>query len=124
MKQTGRRPSISKDAGAPCRLTSAHSPVEACRDLILLALFRRVFKRGYVLGLLGAVEYGVPFIRMLIMTRLLDLRQLGIASAIAATYGAVELVTESPFTAMFIRRQRMSSRKRSRAPMPYPSSGA
>ena len=55
---------------------------------------RRFLKNGYALVLLSGVEYGVPFIRMILMTRLLDLRELGIGSALAATYGAVEMVTD------------------------------
>ena len=60
----------------------------------MLALVRRVLKKGYVLVLLSAVEYGAPFIRMVIMTRFLDLRELGIGSVLAATYGTIEMVTD------------------------------
>ena len=55
---------------------------------------RSVVRKGYQLELLGGLEVGTPFIRMLLMSRLLDLRELGFASAIAASYNVLELVTD------------------------------
>ena len=53
-----------------------------------------VFAKGYALFLLSLSEGGVPFVRMLAMSRFLPLRELGFASALAATYATFEQVTD------------------------------
>src|SRR5260370_20626117 len=53
-----------------------------------------VFAKGYALFLLSLIEGGVPFVRMLAMSRLLPLRELGFASALTATYATFEAVTD------------------------------
>jgi hypothetical protein len=54
---------------------------------------RPVFARGYPLILLSLLDAGVPFVRMLAMSRFLPLRELGFASVLTATYGMYEQVT-------------------------------
>ncbi len=51
-------------------------------------------KIGYPLILLSVVEIGPPFVRMIILTRLLDLPQLGFASALTSIYSMFEMVTD------------------------------
>jgi O-antigen/teichoic acid export membrane protein len=43
---------------------------------------------------IAALEIGLPFVRMMIMSRALDLRELGFASALAASCGMFEQVTD------------------------------
>ena len=50
--------------------------------------------RGYSLVFVSLIENGVPFLRMLMLSRGLSLKELGFSSALAATYGAFELVTD------------------------------
>ena len=50
--------------------------------------------RGLSLLSVGLMDFGTPFIRMLILVRMLDLNELGFASALAATYGTFEQVTD------------------------------
>ena len=52
-----------------------------------------VLARGYPLVLLSFLDAGVPFVRMLAMSRLLPLRELGFASGLTATDGMYEQVT-------------------------------
>ncbi len=52
------------------------------------------FKRSQSLALLSLVEYGTPFVRMMALSRVLPLQELGFALALAATYGAFEMVTD------------------------------
>ena len=54
-----------------------------------------VLARGYPLVLLSFLDAGVPFVRMLAMSRLLPLRELGFASGLTATDGMYEQVTTS-----------------------------
>jgi len=49
---------------------------------------------GQALFLIRVVEAAVPFVRMLAMSRLLPLRELGFASALTATYATFEAVTD------------------------------
>jgi O-antigen/teichoic acid export membrane protein len=55
---------------------------------------RSLLKKGYELGLVSTLEVGTPFVRMLLLTHLLDLRELGFASALTASISAIELVTD------------------------------
>ncbi|HTR13545.1 MAG TPA: oligosaccharide flippase family protein [Roseiarcus sp.] len=50
--------------------------------------------RGYSLVIVSVIENGVPFVRMLMLSRGLTLRELGFSSALAATYGSFELITD------------------------------
>jgi len=50
--------------------------------------------RGYSLLAISVLELITPLVRMIVLTRFLDLRELGFASALAATYGAFELTTD------------------------------
>ncbi|MFG5117327.1 oligosaccharide flippase family protein [Methylorubrum sp. POS3] len=47
------------------------------------------------LAFLGATEIGVPFVRMIILTRVLGPYEFGFAAALSATYGAVEQITDT-----------------------------
>ena len=51
-------------------------------------------RRGRALFLISALEYCVPFLRMLLLSRFLDLRELGFGSALLASYGLFEQVTD------------------------------
>ncbi|WP_294541057.1 oligosaccharide flippase family protein [uncultured Rhodoblastus sp.] len=53
-----------------------------------------VIKKSQSLIVIAGLEISLPFLRMLIMTRALDLPELGFASALAATYGMFEQVTD------------------------------
>lgn len=53
-----------------------------------------VIMKSQALVAIAALEIGVPFVRMLILSRALDLREVGFASALAATYGMFEQVTD------------------------------
>src|SRR5574337_30710 len=50
--------------------------------------------RGYALVIVSVIENGVPFFRMLLLSRGLTLKELGFSSVLAATYGAFEQVTD------------------------------
>ena len=50
--------------------------------------------KGYLLVLVNVVDYGTPFIRMIMLSHRLSLRELGIASALVATYSTFELMTD------------------------------
>ena len=50
--------------------------------------------KGYSLVLVTAADYGAPFIRMLLLSHGLSLRELGFASALTATYSAFEVMTD------------------------------
>ena len=52
------------------------------------------FSRSLPLALLSLVEYGTPLLRMLALSRILDLSELGFAAALTATYGAYAMVTD------------------------------
>ncbi|KQO62502.1 hypothetical protein ASG63_23365 [Methylobacterium sp. Leaf94] len=47
------------------------------------------------LAVLGATEIGVPFVRMIILTRILGPYEFGFAAALTASYGAVEQITDT-----------------------------
>jgi O-antigen/teichoic acid export membrane protein len=47
------------------------------------------------LAVLGATEIGVPFVRMIVLTRILGAYEFGFAAALTATYGAVEQITDT-----------------------------
>ena len=53
-----------------------------------------LFAKGYTLVLVSLTEFGTPFIRMMVLSHGLTLRELGFASALAATYSAFELMTD------------------------------
>ena len=53
-----------------------------------------LLSRGSPLLLVSVVEVASPFIRMIVLSHVLDLRELGFASALAATYGMFEQVTD------------------------------
>ena len=55
---------------------------------------RAAISRSTPLLYVGILDFGTPFIRMLILTRLLTLNELGLASALAATYATFEQVTD------------------------------
>lgn len=50
--------------------------------------------RGYSLVIVSVIENGVPFFRMLMLSRGLTLKELGFSSALAATYSAFEQITD------------------------------
>ena len=50
--------------------------------------------KGYSLVLVTAADYGTPFLRMLLLSHGLSLRELGFASALTATYSAFEVMTD------------------------------
>ena len=52
------------------------------------------FARGSSLFLISVLEVGTPFLRMVILARFLDLRELGFASALAATYATLEMTSD------------------------------
>jgi O-antigen/teichoic acid export membrane protein len=52
------------------------------------------FARGYPLLLVSLVEYGTPVLRIFALSHLLTLRELGVASALTATAGALGLITD------------------------------
>ena len=51
-------------------------------------------KRGRPLALLSLVEYGTPFLRMIALSRLLPLRELGFTSALSATFATFNLLSD------------------------------
>jgi O-antigen/teichoic acid export membrane protein len=51
-------------------------------------------RRGQALFLISALEYVTPFVRMLLLSRFLELRELGFCSALLASYGLLELITD------------------------------
>ena len=53
-----------------------------------------LFAKGYPLVLVNAADYGTPFLRMLLLSHGLSLRELGFASILAATYSAFEVMTD------------------------------
>ena len=53
-----------------------------------------MFAKGYSLVLVTAADSGTPFIRMLLLSHGLSLRELGFASALTATYSAFEVMTD------------------------------
>jgi O-antigen/teichoic acid export membrane protein len=55
---------------------------------------RRVYARGLSLLSLSFVDFGTPFVRMIILARFLNLRELGFASALVATYATFEQITD------------------------------
>ncbi len=50
--------------------------------------------KGYSLVLVSAVDFSTPFLRMLMLSHKLPLRELGFASALVATYSAFEMMTD------------------------------
>ena len=46
------------------------------------------------LFLVNAFDFGVPFIRMMMLSHFLDLRELGFASLLTAVYSSFELITD------------------------------
>lgn len=56
----------------------------------MMALFAKLYSLVFV----SLVEVGAPFIRMLALSHWLSLRELGFASALAATYSAFQLMTD------------------------------
>ena len=52
------------------------------------------FAKGSSLFLISVLEVGTPFVRMVILARFLDLRELGFASALAATYATLEMTSD------------------------------
>jgi O-antigen/teichoic acid export membrane protein len=55
---------------------------------------RAAVAKGLSLLSVGVLDFGTPFVRMLILTRLLSLDELGFASALAAAYGTFEQITD------------------------------
>jgi O-antigen/teichoic acid export membrane protein len=53
-----------------------------------------VILKSQSLIVIAAMEMGLPFVRMMIMSRALDLRDLGFASALAAAYSMFEVTTD------------------------------
>lgn len=54
----------------------------------------KLLKKGNALFLIGLMEVALPFVRMLILSRMLQLSELGFASALASTYAMFEMVTD------------------------------
>ncbi len=54
-------------------------------------------RRGQALFAISALEYLVPFIRIMLLSRFVDLRELGFCSALLASYGLFEQVTDMAF---------------------------
>lgn len=50
--------------------------------------------KGSSLGLLTVIDYGTPFVRMLMMSHRLPLHQLGLASLLTATYATFEAISD------------------------------
>ena len=57
-------------------------------------MFKGVLLRASPLLLVNTYDALIPFVRMLVLSRFLDLRELGFASALAAVYASFELVTD------------------------------
>ena len=55
---------------------------------------RKLLAKGNTLFLVSLIEYGAPLLRMLALSHLLTLRELGFASALTATYTAFEQITD------------------------------
>ena len=55
---------------------------------------RSIYARAISLISLGALDFGTPFVRMVILARFLTLPELGFASALAATYSTFEQITD------------------------------
>jgi O-antigen/teichoic acid export membrane protein len=55
---------------------------------------RRLIKRGYGLVAISSMEIGLPFIRMMLMSRWLSLPELGFASALASAYSLFDQITD------------------------------
>ena len=53
-----------------------------------------VLRRGQALIVISALEYVIPFFRVLLLSRFLDLREIGFCSALLATSGLLEQMTE------------------------------
>jgi O-antigen/teichoic acid export membrane protein len=53
-----------------------------------------LFAKGYSLFFVSLFEVGTPFVRMMILSRALSLRELGFASALGATYAGFEQITD------------------------------
>ena len=51
-------------------------------------------RKSYRLFAIGALEIGMPFVRMMLLSRALDLRELGFASALASAYAMFEQITD------------------------------
>lgn len=51
-------------------------------------------RRGQSLLLISALEYVTPFLRIVLLSRFLDLRELGFGSALLASYGLLEQITD------------------------------
>ena len=56
--------------------------------------FLGLLSRGSPLFFLSVMDIATPFVRMVVLSHLLDLRELGFASALAATYGMFEQITD------------------------------
>lgn len=56
--------------------------------------FLGILSRGSPLFILSLLDIATPFVRMLVLTHFLDLRELGFASALSATYGMFEQITD------------------------------
>ena len=59
-----------------------------------MVTIRAVYGKALSLCSLSTVEFGTPLIRMLILSRFLNLHELGFASALAATYSTFEQITD------------------------------
>ena len=53
-----------------------------------------LLSRGSPLFFLSVMDIATPFVRMFVLTHFLGLRELGFASALAATYGMFEQITD------------------------------
>ena len=58
------------------------------------APFLSLLSRGSPLVVLSVMDITTPFLRMLVLTHFLDLRELGFAAALATTFGMFEQVTD------------------------------
>jgi O-antigen/teichoic acid export membrane protein len=59
-----------------------------------IPILRSLFARGSPLLVISGLEVGFPFVRMLALSHFLDVRELGFASLLAATYSTFEQVTD------------------------------
>jgi len=57
-------------------------------------MLQALVARGSPLILVNAYDVGVPFVRMLVLGRFLDLRELGFASLLAAAYATLEQISD------------------------------
>ncbi len=64
----------------------------------LVPIFLQMISVGYPLFIISLLETAVPLVRMLFMSRLLPLNELGFATVLAATGGFVEVATDIGIT--------------------------